>query len=266
MLKPGGGERTDGRLNIGKYIVRVLCLCLCVILLAGTGRAEEKKERLPDAQLMRFYDNSLFVGDSQIRNFGNYLRKLRREDPDIFAGVKCFGAYSLQMRTLGWEKPSSDENEVQLTYKGRNATLTGIAKAEEPRMVFILVGMNDKIYEHTDRADGYFDKILLRRDEFFPETEICFLSLTPVTDRNKERIRDKINEYNEWLKAKCGQTGATYIDVTAGLADDNGWLPKEITSDADCHLNDKGFDIFIRNLLDYAQSRYEAGTWDPAEE
>ena len=49
----------------------------------------------------------------------------------------------------------------------------------------------------------------------------------------------------------------------AGLTDEQGWMPKEITADNDSHLNADGFDIFVRNLLDYAQARYEQGQWVP---
>ena len=53
------------------------------------------------------------------------------------------------------------------------------------------------------------------------------------------------------------------MDVTAGLTDENGCLPREITTDNDSHLNAEGFDIFVRNMLDYAQARYEEGLWAP---
>ena len=131
--------------------------------------------------------------------------------------------------------------------------------------MFILIGLNDRIYEHIDRAENYFDKILLQRDEYYPETELVFMSLTPVTDKWKQKTRDKIVEYNEWLKEKCEASGATYMDIREGLTDEEGCLPKKITTDAESHLNEEGFDILIRTLLDYAQGRYEDGMWIPEE-
>ncbi len=250
----------------GKRMLRLACAALCIVLLAGGAFAqEEKKERLSDHTLMSFYDSSLFVGDSQIKNFGNYLRKLRKKDPECFPTTKCYGAYSLQMRMLARKSPTSG-NDVQLSYKGRNATLTSIAKAEKPRNVFIMIGLNDRIFDHVDRADRYIDQIMELRDEYFPETRIWFLSITPVTNKRKAKDRDKINEYNEWLKEKCSRIDADYMDICAGLTDEDGWMPKNITTDADCHFNDKGFDIFIGNLLDFAQAQYEAGLWEPAAE
>ena len=67
-----------------------------------------------------------------------------------------------------------------------------------------------------------------------------------------------------------GETLSVYFDnrdVCAELethaADENGCLRQENTADNDSHLNADGFDIFVQNLLDYAQAQYEAGLWNP---
>ena len=241
----------------------VLCLCVCLYALPENSSAEQAAERLPDHMLMQFYENSIFVGDSQIRNMGNHIRKIRQDDPDYFPGVRFFGAYSYQMKKLSWRHITSDPDDAELTYKGNDATLTDIAIKERPCNVFILVGLNDLIFEHLDRAGRYVDRILALRDEFFPETNIYFLSLTPVTDKRTAKIRDEITAYNAWLEGKCAEVNATYIDITAGLTDADGWLPRAITTDADSHLNAEGFAIFMDNLLDYAQAQYESGLWTP---
>ncbi len=238
----------------------LLCLCIsCPVWNACAGAAE----RLPDRVLMSFYDQSLIIGDSQMRNLGNYMRRKRNGDPGFFPGVRCYGEYSLQMRRLAQKDPDPNPDAIQLTYKGRTATLTGIAMAENPRNVFILIGLNDLIFQHIDRADNYIDRIVALRDEYFPETSLFFMSLTPVTAKRTRKQRDEIAAYNAWLEKKCGKIRAEYMDITAGLTDEQGWMPQEITADNDSHLNADGFDIFVRNLLDYAQVRYEQGLWVP---
>ena len=252
--------------HAGTRLMRAACLFFCLLFLPALSGAEEPAaERLTDHTLMLFYENSLFVGDSQIRNLGNHVRKERGNDPDYFPGVKFFGAYSFQMKQLTRKYVSSDPDDAQLTYNGRDATMAEIAVAENPRNIFILIGLNDRIFDHIDRAGRYIDKILALRDELFPETRIWFLSLTPVTDKRTKTVRDLIAAYNVWLEEKCSQTDATYIDVTARLTDADGWLPRSITTDADSHLNAEGYAIFLRNLLDFAQAQYEAGLWNPPE-
>lgn len=248
----------------GRWKFRLLCLLLCACALAPAASAfSEGAERLPDRVLMSFYDRTLIVGDSQMRNLGNYMRKIRTDDPDFFPGVKCYGEYSLQMKMLSWKNTVSDPDAVQLIYKGHVASLTEIAMAEKPEKILILIGLNDLIFEHLDRAGRYVDRIIALRDEYFPETRLFFLSLTPVTAKRTQKQRDEIAAYNIWLEEKCGQVDAEYMDVTAGLTDANGCLPREITTDNDSHLNAEGFGIFVRNMLDYAQARYEEGLWVP---
>ncbi|MCR5296495.1 MAG: hypothetical protein K6E17_03705 [Clostridiales bacterium] len=252
-------------MRIWKRIAAVICACAA--LMAGAARAEDTPEReLPDRVLMQFYENTIFVGDSQIRNLGNYFRRHRDKDPEFFPGVKCYGEYSLQMRMIALKEPLSDENAVQLNYKGRASTMTKIAKAEQPVRIFILIGLNDRIYEHMDRADRYIDKMLELRASYFPDTEIHFMSLTPVTNKWKQKVRDEIVEYNTWLEEKCRQTGMYYMDVRERLMDADGCLPVKITTDAESHLNADGFDILIQSLLDYAQQRYDEGLWTPKDD
>ena len=246
-----------------RWMARLLCLLLSLLFCLEWNACADTPERLPDKVLMSFYDQSLIIGDSQMRNLGNYMRRMRNKDPEFFPGVKCYGEYSLQMRRLAQKNPDSDPDAIQLTYKGRAATLTGIAMKEKPRNVFILIGLNDRIYQHTDRADGYIDRITALRDEYFPETRLVFMALTPVTAKWKQSTREAIAAYNEWLEDKCRQTGADYLDANAGLTDETGCLRREITTDNESHLNADGFDIFVRNLLDYAQARYEQGLWVP---
>ena len=246
-----------------RWMARLLCLLLSLLFCLEWNACADTPERLPDKVLMSFYDQSLIIGDSQMRNLGNYMRRMRNKDPEFFPGVKCYGEYSLQMRRLAQKNPDSDPDAIQLTYKGRTATLTGIAMAENPRNVFILIGLNDLIFQHIDRADNYIDRITALRDEYFPETSLFFMSLTPVTAKRTQKQRDEIAAYNAWLEEKCGKIRAEYMDITAGLTDEQGWMPKEITADNDSHLNADGFDIFVRNLLDYAQARYEQGLWVP---
>ena len=95
---------------------RLLCLLLCACALAPAASAfSEGAERLPDRVLMSFYDRTLIVGDSQMRNLGNYMRKIRTDDPDFFPGVKCYGEYAGMTRTaIDKEKKKSREEQQRI--------------------------------------------------------------------------------------------------------------------------------------------------------
>ena len=71
------------------------------------------------------------------------------------------------------------------------------------------------------------------------------------------------DEYNEALKKLSETVDFTYIEIAAGLKDEEGYLPDEWSTDREYHVNNKGIPIWIDELLDFAQQQYEQGLWTP---
>ena len=248
---------------------RMLLLLLCLLLAFPAALAEENApaERLPDETLMTYYDHTLFVGDSLIRMFRNYVKDMQKKDPGFFPGIKFYSSYSYQLRSASREYVNSSSSEkTNLTYKGSDATFSEILKGEKPEKVFLLAGLNDKIHEHLDWAESCVDKIMAIVEKRSPSTQMYFFSLTPVTQsvENKRHIREKFDDYNAWLAEKCQSVGAIYVDIATALKDENGLLPRAISSDGEYHLNEQGNAIWAQALLDYAQAQYDLGLWVPA--
>lgn len=241
---------------------RLLTVLLCALLLAGAAAADAPRaERLPDEVLWTWYDDSLFVGDSLIVIFRNYVRGEQKENPAYFSGVTFYGVASYQLRAASVENVSGVGTELK--YKGRDTTLARIMEKEQPRRVFIFAGLNDRIHAFLDRADRYVDRIMALRDKYAPETEICFFTLTPVAKKVGPKRRDGHDAYNAWLAEKCAAVGARCIDIASPLKDEDGYLIKDLCSDGEYHLNNRGNAVWAQTLLDYAQARYEAGEWEP---
>ncbi len=246
--------------------ILALWLCLSCLLCASCALGDAPAERLEDGVLMTYYDRSLFVGDSLIRMFRNYVKDMQKEDPLYFPGIKFYSTYSYQLRLASREQvTNADDNH--LVYKGSKATLSEIMKREQPASVFLLAGLNDVIHAHLDWADSYVDKIMAIAEKQSPGTQMYFFSLTPVTQKveDKRHIRVKFDEYNAWLAEKCASVGAVYIDIASALKDENGLLPRSLSSDGEYHLNPKGNAVWAQALLDFAQEQYEAGLWMPAQ-
>ena len=241
---------------------RLLAILLFLVLLAGTAYAE----RLPDEQLVTYYNKSVFVGDSLPRMFRNYVvNTVQKKHPDYFKDTKFYTAYSYQLYTATLEHPAN--TKVNLTYKGSDITMCRLMKTLKPEKLFILAGLNDKIGEYPERGMKYIDKIMVLMEKYAPDTQVHFFSLTPVTaavDKKRPRLQEKWDAYNELLKQKCEEVGASYIDIATDLKGENGFMKKGISHDGEYHLNDKGNAIWMQTLLDFAQSEYEAGRWAPA--
>ena len=60
----------------------ILFFCALTILSAAAAEDAPAAERLPDEVLRSYYDGSMFVGDSMVVIFRNYVRTQQKEDPD----------------------------------------------------------------------------------------------------------------------------------------------------------------------------------------
>ena len=252
-----------------KWIAGLLILCMAAGMLPALA---EEPARLPDETLMGFYDNAMFVGDSLVRMFRNYIKERQKQDQGYFSGTVFYSSYSYQLRLAAKEKPWSGD-KANLQYKGKDETLCRIAKKEQPARILILAGLNDNFTQNVDGEDGmdrgmrYVGQIMELLGEYAPEAQVYFFSLTPVTKEveKKRHVRDRWDEYNALLEARCAELGAGYIDIATPLKDEDGLLPKDRTADGEYHLNDRGNEIWAQTLLDYAQAQYEAGNWIPEE-
>lgn len=241
---------------------RLLCLLLLVLLTAGCAA---RAERLTDEQLVSYYDDALFVGDSLPRMLRNYIVPLQKKDPGFFRGVRFYTAYNYQLSTAAKDRVFSQR--VNLVYKGRERTLYELVTLLNPPKLFILAGLNDRSAFHPEKSMEYVRTIVTRMKETAPDTEVYFFSLPPVTAKveKKNHLQAKWDSYNELLKATCEETGAVYIDIATDLKGEDGLMIPGISSDGEFHLNDRGNAIWVQTLLDFAQSRYDAGLWQPAE-
>jgi hypothetical protein len=240
---------------------RLICLILLLALLGSAAQAEP----LPDEQLMTYYSGALFIGDSVIRMLGNYIRPLQKKDPLFFPGVKFFAEYDYRLSTAAAEKLSGNKEIINLVYKGRNCTMYSLVETLQPPKIVLLLGCNDSLNKRMEAGVENVRIILETVPKYCEETQVIFLSLPPVTTAYEKRkaYRSVWESFDEQVAALCAEYGAVFIDVTAGLVDEDGFLVKGLSSDGEYHLNEKGNEIVVRNLLDYVQGLADAGLWAP---
>ena len=242
---------------------RLFAFLLVLVLLTGTALAE----RLPDEQLVTYYEDSVFIGDSITRMFRNYIVNVVKKDhPDYFDDVKFYTAYSYQLYSASTRVLPKEK--VALTYKGRDVTMYDIVKALKPSKLFILAGVNDKIGDKIEKGMEYIERIVSLVEKASPKTQVYFFSVTPTTARVEEKrpgVQSRWNAYNVELEKKCQELGAIYIDIATGLKNEEGFLDTKLSHDYEYHLNDDGNAVWLNTLLDFAQSEYEAERWAPAE-
>jgi len=271
---------------------KIIFVLLMVLLSAGIlgiacaealPGAEKTADPLPDQVLMTFFDNSMFVGDSQMAKFRNFVKRRWSEDPGFFRNVDFRAENSYKFRFVGYKSiPAAEKHYVHLTDGGEDTTLYEIVKKKHPQKLFVLAGLNDALTtDYTmarqgrdetgyDRGARYVREMTELVREVSPETEIFVISQMPVARGFKQgtndhlACRDRFDLVNETIQAECEKLGIRYVDLASGLKDEEGLMPDEYCDHTSFHLNDAGYEVFARELLDFAQAEYAAGRWTPA--
>ena len=247
--------------------MKKLAAILTLLVLTGCSFfpacAENEVERLTDEQLVSYYKNAVFVGDSITAQLLVYVREQQQKDPHYFEGVKFLTAQSYSLYAASRRNLLS--NAPNLKYRGQEMPLCAILKEIKPTKALILLGVNDYIGEQIEKGVGYDERIIDLAAEFCPDTEIIFESLTPVTAAfcRKKDYRTLWDEYNAAMQEMCALRGAGYVDIATRLKDEDGYLDKAYSSDGKYHLNPTGLKLWIDALLDYAQTQFELGLWTP---
>ena len=274
---------------------RFAALLLLVILAAGLlytaggaegtpeiGEAEDTVMRLPDEVLMTYFDDTMFVGDSQLAKFRNYVKKQWKEKEWFFSNVDFRAENSYLFRFVGYTYiPRAEKHLIHLTDGGEDTTLYDLVKKKHPQKIFVLAGLNDALTtDYTmdvqgrdetgyDRAARYVREMTELVREVSPETEIFVISQMPVArgfyqgSSDCYACRDRFDLVNTTVQAECEKLGIRYLDLATGLKDEEGLMPEEYCEGGSFHLNDAGYAVFARELLDFAQAEYEAGRWTP---
>ena len=241
---------------------RVAALGLLLILFTGflfSGEAET----LTRNQLSSFYQGAFFIGDSITEQLKGYVRSLQQEEPDFFPGITFLTAQSYCLYTAS--RKNLLPEKANLKSRGKEMPLWEILKDRKPTKALILLGVNDYIGKTIEKGMDYDNRILDLAQKHAPDTEVIFLSLTPVTKSfcKREDYRTLWDNYNAALKGLCLLRGVPYIDIATRMKDEDGYLKKSYSNDGKYHLNAEGLDLWIEALLEYAQSQYDQGLWQP---
>jgi lysophospholipase L1-like esterase len=204
------------------------------------------------------------------------------EDPDFFSNVDFRAENSYKFRFVGYKYiPAAEKHYIHLTDGGADTTLYEIVKKKLPQKIFVLAGLNDALTtDYTmdvqgrdetgyDRAARYVREMTELVREVSPETEIFVISQMPVAKEFKQgtndcyACRDRFDLVNTTVQAECEKLGIRYLNLATGLKDAEGLMAEEYCEKGSLHLNDAGYAVFARELLDFAQAEYEAGRWTP---
>jgi len=190
----------------------------------------------------------------------------------VFVGSSLMETFPIEQ----WEAERDLDLPAHIYNRGVRATTTADLLAHmdlqifdlAPSKVFINIGSNDlgfNVPEETFLAN--YKKIIADIQNRLPETQIYVMKYYPmnkendfsrtdpdgkeaVKQLNHDRSNDKLGAANIKVEALANELGVNYIDVNAGLADENGNLKQELTFDGS-HMLPVGFEIVLANMKQY---------------
>lgn len=138
---------------------------------------------------------------------------------------------------------------------GLHDRLTAVT-AGRPAKIFLLCGVNDISHDlSADSIAGALGSLIAEIREQTPDTRLYVQSLLPINNSfgrykaifGKEQT---VRDVNTLLRPIVEQAGATWIDIHALFADEQGNLRRELTNDG-LHLLAPGYAIWRDALRPY---------------
>ena len=117
---------------------------------------------------------------------------------------------------------------------GVSITLLDAISRKAYNKVYVLMGINE-ISLDTDYFISLYSDMLDTIRQSQPEADIYIMSLTPVTEEKSNEgptfSAQRVSEYNEALYGLAGEKDCYYIDLVDALAEPDGYLDPELSTD-----------------------------------
>lgn len=198
----------------------------------------------------KFFNNSVFYGDSVTLGFQNYVAK---QEKGFLGGMIVYGMGSYG---LGNALKSVSATSIHPTYKGYQTQLWDLTAALKADKVFMMFGMNDLgLYGVTDSITNYKTLIDAIREKS-PNVKIYILTTTPMTKSYQLTYlnNSNIRLFNSKLRELASSWGVTVIDVASYLMDSDGYLMGKYASDGKYHLTEAAYVEWVKVLRSFASN------------
>lgn len=195
----------------------------------------------------RYFDDALFIGDSQTDGLYNY--GLIREHASFYAleGVTVYNVFDVK---IPFRSPSEEYQ----------ATLEKVLKKHDYRKIYLCIGMNEIGVPDTTKFRDEYKKVIKRIRKAQPDAIIYIQGIIHVSaalSSTDEAFNNKnIVQRNEAISKLANGHDIFYIEPSEDLCDGNGDLIAEYTND-NVHLTAKYYPLWHEYLNKYAIVRNE---------
>ena len=184
-----------------------------------------------------WFDDALFIGDSRTEGLSIFAR-LGQAQYFCQAGMTVYNVQSIRCSDTEFGKTN----------------LSGLLSQNEYGKIYIGLGLNEIGYNRAGMLEKYQSLIDLIKEKQ-PDAVIVLQSIMTLS-RDKAASREyfsleNIQDLNRDIAALAEDGQIHYIDVNEWIADEEGYLPDELSGDG-CHLYGSEYDAWAQWLVDSA--------------
>lgn len=219
-----------------------------------------------------YFNDSVFVGNSIMLHFKNYVTANRGYVSDLLGNSGFFAAASFSFYNNKHQKPTDADCALPV-FRGEKLNIRQAVEAMEAKTVYLsLMALNDiALYKDGDtgvsETFALFTELAEDLRGSFPDTKLVVLDNTYLhkSSAGMQKLNNgTIYALNCKVLDYCNANGIDFIDVAEVLLDADGCLGTEFCSDVDasvaCHLNNTAYNAWTEILRDYAAKKAE-GRW-----
>lgn len=199
---------------------------------------EETTEVFERSERQKFFDNSLFIGDSRSEGLKQYA-DLGEADFFTGSGMSVYNIYESKVIVENAQKKTLEEMLSEKKYD----------------TIYLMIGINELGYSY-EKTVKRFTSLVEWLQEMEPEAEIVLQANLHMTKEKSETDEifnnPNINRFNAAVKELAEATGRCYLDVNPLFDDSEGNLSEDYAVD-DAHILGKYY-------ADWADWIYEERT------
>ena len=194
-----------------------------------------------DRVTSEYFDNAVFIGDS------------------ITEGIKTYGMMTnaTVIAATGINLSTITTSAVVKTESGRVTVLDALKQYPDTGKIYILLGANGIAWMEKDSFVQMYSDFVKELKAQCPDALIYIQSIFPINEEkfsehyDSEITNEKIREYNSALLDMSKELGVYYLNVAETIADQNGALSDDATTDG-MHIGTDYYEKWFNYLKKHA--------------
>ncbi|MCM1495209.1 MAG: GDSL-type esterase/lipase family protein [Bacteroides sp.] len=182
-----------------------------------------------------YFEDALFIGDSRTEGFMLYSN---------LSNIHAYCSKGLSISRIYTDTIVNMED-------GRTLTVMEALQEQEFKKIYIMFGVNELGWPYDDVFREQYSKLLRDVRQLQPDAVIYVENIIPISASRSATDpiynNDNVNRFNDMIKAVCEEQDVIYLDVASALADENGALPENASSDG-IHCNIEYCNIWMNYL------------------